>query len=109
VWKSARTLGIATWWLGPSSEPNLLVVQLLPFVLPVLMVVGATRGLRWLPLAGLVAAAASLAIALPDLADFESLALVELAVAAAGALISLASFAGLLRAVPDPLPSGTEN
>jgi hypothetical protein len=99
VWKSGRTLGLSPWWLGPPAEPNLFVVQLLPFVLPVALVVASLRGVRWLPWAGLAAGAVAIGVGLADVGRFRGIAAVELAVAAVGVLVSAASFAGLLRAV----------
>jgi hypothetical protein len=100
VWRSSRTMGLSTWWLGPPAEPRLIVVQLLPFVAPVAMVVAASRPTRHLPALGLVASAIGAVIAAGDLGRFTRLGLVELAAALAGALVSVASFAGLLRAAP---------
>ena len=31
VWEASRVIGLSTWWLGPDSEPRLLLMQLLPF------------------------------------------------------------------------------
>lgn len=103
VWRSSRTMGLSTWWLGPSAEPRIIVVQMIPFVAPVVMAVAASRPTRHLPAAGLVAAALGAVIAIGDLGTFEHLALIELAAATAGALVSIASFAGVLRtSVPTP-------
>ena len=96
VWKSSRTLGLPLWWLGPEADPRLLPVQLLPFVPPALLIAGAVRSVRRLPWLGLASGAALIAIAVPDLSRFTGLASVEIALAAAGALVSVASFAGVL-------------
>ncbi len=32
VWKASEEIGIATWWLGPRSDPQPLVVRLVPFI-----------------------------------------------------------------------------
>jgi hypothetical protein len=77
-----------------------LVVQVLPFVLPVAMVVGAFRNVRFLPLYGVLSAGALAAIAIGDLEPFHRYGVAEGAVATAAMLVSLASFAGLLRPVP---------
>lgn len=96
VWKSSRTLGLPLWWLGPEANPRPLPVQMVPFLLPVVMIIGAVRSLRHLPWLGLVAAAATVAIAVPDLDRFPGLATVEIALGVAGALVSAASLAGVL-------------
>lgn len=97
VWRTSRTMGLATWWLGPSAEPQVLVVQLLPFVAPLAMVVAASRPTRHLPWFGLAASAVGVAIALGDLGTFDRLAFLQLVAAAAGVFVSLGSFAGVLR------------
>lgn len=108
VLKSSRTMGLSTWWLGPNADPNSIVLQLLPFVVPGAVIVLAFRNARFLPYIGLIGALLLGAISVGDLGRFDGLAQVELATAAVGLLISLAAFAGLLRpgppapAVPDP-------
>ena len=106
VWKASRELGLATWWLGPISEPRPLFVMLLPFVAPVAMVVATLNNARRLPWFGLAASAACAAVGIGDLDRVRRLAYVELAIAAAGALVSVASLSGVYRAVrphrPDP-------
>jgi hypothetical protein len=69
------------------------------------MVVMAARRDRYLPFAGIVASLFIAAVAAGDVHPFTRLALVEFVVAAAGLLVSVASFAGLLRAVhEEPTP-----
>jgi hypothetical protein len=97
VWTSSRTMGLSTWWLGAPADPMPLVVQVLPFVLPIAMVVGAFRNVRFLPLCGVFSAGVLAAIAIGDLEPFHRYGVVEAAAATAGMLVSLASFAGLLR------------
>ena len=58
VWKASRELGLATWWLGPISEPRPLLVMLLPFLAPVAMVVATLNNAARLPWFGLAASAA---------------------------------------------------
>lgn len=97
VWKVSRELGLATWWLGPISEPQPLFVLLAPFAAPTVMVVAGLRNLRRLPWYGLLASAVCAAIAIGDLDRVRRLAFVELAIAVAGALVSVASFSGVYR------------
>lgn len=105
VWRTARTMGLSTWWLGPPAGPQVLVVQLLPFLAPVAMVIAASRPTRYLPIAGIVAGLAGALIALGDVGRFDRIALVELAAAAAGLLMSVATLAGMLRSEPRSEPS----
>jgi hypothetical protein len=93
-------MGLSTWWLGPPSDPQLVLIQLLPFVGPVAMIVMAARHARFLPYWGAIAGIVVCAIATGDLNRFERLGLVELIVGAAGAAVSIASVAGTVRSVP---------
>jgi hypothetical protein len=106
VWKASRELGLATWWLGPVSEPQPLLVMLLPFLTPAAMVVATLNNARRLPWFGLAASAVAAAIGVGDLERVRRLAYVELAIAVAAALVSVASVSGMYRAVrarrPDP-------
>lgn len=97
VWRTSRTMGLATWWLGPPADPRLLLVQLVPFYGPVLMVVLASRPTRHLPWIGLGASLVGVFVALGDVGRFDRLALLQGMAAAAGALISVASLAGVVR------------
>jgi hypothetical protein len=106
VWKSGRTLGLAPWWLGPSGDPHSIAVSMIPFVLPVAAVVAAIRNMRHLPYTGIVAALAVAAVAAGDASRFAGISVVEFAAAGAGLLVSIASFAGLLRGEPAPPAAG---
>lgn len=101
VWKSSRTLGLAPWWLGPSSDPHNVLVNLIPFFAPVAVVIMTARRDRYLPYAGIAASLCTAAVAVGDVDPFTRLAVAEFAVAAAALLVSVASLAGLLRAVHD--------
>ena len=100
VWDSSRTLGLATWWLGASSEPRPFVVQLLPSAIALVVIVAALRNLRFVPFVGIVAAAALAVVGLVDLGRYPRFGWIELALAAAGMLVSIASLAGLQRRAP---------
>lgn len=102
VWRSARTLGLSTWWLGPAADPQSLPVQVLPLAVPVLLVLAASRNMRYLPAWGTLGALVLGAIALGDLGRFDRLAEVQLTMSAAALLISIASTAGMLRATSRP-------
>jgi hypothetical protein len=97
IWKTSVELGLSTWWLGPAAQPRPLFVQLLPFAAPTAMVVGALSGWRFLPWAGLAAAAVSAAIALGEFAEFARFGGLELLLALAGALVSIGALAGTYR------------
>ncbi len=98
IWNASVQLGLSTWWLGPRGDPQPRLVQLSPFVAPLLMVLGALNNVRWASWFGLLAAAVTAGVGLGDLGRVGSIAAVELAVAAAAAAVSLASLTGTYRA-----------
>ena len=95
--KASRDIGLATWWLGPAGDPQPVWIMLLPFVAPCAMVVGVLYGIRNLPWLGLGAAAVTAAVGLGDIGRVNGIAVVELSLAAAGALVSIAALAGRFR------------
>lgn len=109
VWNASVQLGLSTWWLGPRGDPQPRVIQLAPFVAPVLMVLGTINNVRWLGWFGLAASGVLAAVGLGDLTRVGSIAATELAIAGAAAVISLASLTGTYRAPADGVtpPSGT--
>jgi hypothetical protein len=97
VWESSRIIGLSTWWLGPDSEPNLLLLQLLPFYGPILVTVAAISHWRYAPYLGMLVALGSAAIGAGDLHRVRWIAIVELVLAAAAMCISVASLVGMYR------------
>ena len=97
VWTASRQLGLSTWWLGPAASPRSTFVMLIPFVPPALLVAAAFNRSRHLAWWGLAGAAALVLVGLGDLGRVRGLGLVELALAAAGAAVSVASLAGTYR------------
>ncbi len=105
VWYSARITGMATWWLGPETAPRLVLVSLLPFVAPLGLTLMALTHRRWLPWFGILGAAITAGVAVADIGGPARYFAIEFALAAGGLLVSLASFAGMLRDAPaDDLP-----
>jgi hypothetical protein len=99
VWKTSEELGLGTWWLGPRSDPQSVVVRIIPFAVIAVFGILATynvRRLSWISLAGAVLLAL---IAVPDLSRSTGIAAIEFTIAAAVALVSVASFTGTYRAV----------
>jgi hypothetical protein len=97
VWSTSRQLGLSTWWLGPPSQPRAVWLALAPFVPPAVVALLALTGRRYVPWAGLAAAACIAAVAAGDLGRVTGLGVLELLIAAAGTLVSIASFAGTYR------------
>lgn len=107
VWNTSVQLGLSTWWLGARADPQPAVVKFAPFVAPVLMLLATVNQVRWLGWYGLAAAAAVGGIAAGDVGRVTPLAVVELAIAGAAALVSIASFTGTYRqAESDADPDG---
>ena len=97
VWNVSVQLGLSTWWLGPRGDPQPLVVRFAPFVAPVLMLLATVNHVRWSGWYGLAAAAVVGGVAAGDVGRVTSLAVVELAIAGAAALVSAASLTGTYR------------
>ncbi|MFT3855851.1 MAG: hypothetical protein QM733_24460 [Ilumatobacteraceae bacterium] len=97
VWKSSWTLGFSTWWLGPQASPRFFGLLILPFLLPLGMVLLALGNVRYAAFAGIVAGLATALIGWADIGRQDKFAAVELALAGAGFLISAACLAGMAR------------
>lgn len=101
VWKASEELGIGTWWLGARSNPQPIVVSLIPFVIIALMGLATslnTLHLAWIGIGGSVAL---VLMAIPDLSRSTGLAVVEFAIAGAALTVSLASLTGTYRNAPE--------
>ena len=100
VWKASEEIGIATWWLGPRSNPEPMYVRLIPFAVVGVFAILAGYNIRRLPWIGLGGSVVLALIAIPDLSRSGGLASIEFAIAGAVALVSLGSFSGVYRAAP---------
>jgi hypothetical protein len=105
VWKTSDQLGLSTWWLGPRGEPHSIVIQLLPFVPPVLMVLASINRIRYLPWFGLAASGLVVLTGLFDVVRFTGLGALEIAIGVAAATVSLVSLGGMYR---DDTPAAVE-
>ncbi len=103
VWKVSEEIGIGTWWLGSRSDPQPLVVRLVPFFVTAFFGILASYNLRRLPWIGVAGAVVLAAIAVPDVSRQAGLALVEFVLAGAVLVVCLAALTGRYRAAPaDP-------
>jgi len=100
VWKASEELGIGTWWLGPRSDPQPTLVNLIPLGVIVLVGGAASFDIRHLPWIGIGGSVALTLIAIPDLSRSTGLAVVEFAIAGAVMIVSLASLTGTYRSAP---------
>ena len=97
VWKASEEIGIATWWLGPRSDPQPIMIRLVPFLVAAAFGILASYNVPRMPVIGLVGAGSLAAIAVPDLSRSTGLAVIEFAIAGAVLLVSSASFTGAYR------------
>ena len=97
VWNASVQLGRPTWWLGTRADPTPHLVRLAPFAAPVAVILGAMRNSRWLAWVGVVGAIVFGAYAVADVGTQPDLAIIEIGVAVAGLLVSLAALTGTYR------------
>lgn len=100
VWQASVQIGIATWWLGPRSDPNPSVLRLLPFALAFVVLAAIAYDIRRLLTVSGIAAALIVLGGLADLDRSVGLALTEIAIGVAVGLTTLAATTGRIRAVP---------
>lgn len=98
VWKASEEIGIGTWWLGARSSPQPVIVRLIPFIVAAVFGAVSSFPIKRLPLVSLGGAVVLAAIAAPDFSRVGGLAVTELAIAGAVALVALASSTGHYRA-----------
>ena len=91
---TSRNIGKPTWWLGPQDSPAFPLLWLLPFLAPVIAIFVALVAGRWAPFAGTGAALYIGAIAILDIESTPAVALIEVVIAVAALLVSVASLAG---------------
>jgi hypothetical protein len=98
VWNASVQLGLSTWWLGARAEPQPIAVRFSPFIAPVLVLLATINHIRWMGWIGLGASFVVAAFGVGDIGRVSSLAYIELAIAAAAAIASVASLTGTYRA-----------
>lgn len=106
VWSASVQLGTPTWWLGTRASPSSPLVRLFPYLGPVVIVAGAIANARRLAWLGIAAALVFAGYAFGDVADgLGRLAWIELGVAVAALVASLAALSGTYRASNGPVAS----
>lgn len=106
VWQASVQLGIATWWVGPRSEPEPVAVRLLPFLATVVVILLIVYNVRGLSRVLIAAATLTALIALPDFSRSVGLAVVEVIISASLLVVAVAAHAGRYRLRLEP--SGTD-
>ena len=97
VWKTSVELGIGTWWLGARSDPQPLVVRVIPFAVAIAFgMISSFRRTR-LPQLTVLGAFVLALIALPDYSRSLGLANLEMVIAGAVLLVGLGSFTGVVK------------
>ena len=102
VWNASVQLGLPTWWLGQRAQPRPRIVQLSPFIAPMLMLLATINQIRWLGWCGLVASGVVAGYGVGELGRVDSLAFAQLSIAALAAGVSLASLAHTYRPTAAP-------
>ncbi len=97
VWKTSVELGIGTWWLGARSDPQPVVVRLIPFAVGIGFGMVSSLRLKRLPQITVLGAFVLALIALPDYSRSVGLANLEMVIAAAVLLVGLGSFTGVVK------------
>jgi hypothetical protein len=109
TWNVSRQLGLSTWWLGPVSDQRPPYMTMLPFVAPAVVLTMVVNRVRYVPWIGLLGAVATAAVGVGDLGRVRGIGVVELIAAAAGLLVSIASFSGMYRTDDWAADFGTVN
>ncbi len=97
IWYSSRLIGLSTWWLGPTTDPQLILINLLPFTVPLALATAGWTAQRWLPWWGIGGAGFVAVVAVFDVSRVPGYAAIEFGLAIAGLFISVACFAGVFR------------
>jgi hypothetical protein len=91
---TGRNIGKPTWWLGTASDPAWPLLWVVPFLAPIAVIVCAIVAGRWAPFTGIGASLYLGAVATLDLENTPAVALIQVVVACAAFLVSIASLAG---------------
>jgi hypothetical protein len=94
IWAVSRQIGLPTWWLGPRSAPSPVYIVSLPFILPVLVLIGLAANLKRIAIFSLLAAVMTLGIAAGDMSSQLGLALAQVAISVGLLCTSLAAVIG---------------
>ena len=103
VWKASDEIGIGTWWLGPRSQPQPMLVRILPFAITLMLGLLAISNTRRVALASIVGSFAIAGIAVFDMSRSGGLAAIEFAIAGSMLLVSFGALAASSRRAPAPV------
>jgi hypothetical protein len=97
VWKTSVEIGIGTWWLGARSDPQPVVVRLIPFAVAICFGMVSSFGRKRIPVITVLGAFVLALIALPDFARSLGLAALEIVIAGAVLLVGIGAFTGVVK------------
>ena len=97
VWSASRQVGLSTWWLGPPTDGRPAVVAIAVFIPAVVVLVAAAVVQRFLWLTAVVAGLIVAVIGSGDIGRVDGLAIVQIALGAAGAATGIAALSGTAR------------
>lgn len=105
VWKVSEEIGISTWWIGPRSQPQPLVIRSIPFVLVIIPTLAALYNVRRAAWLGVAVSLALGVVAVFDISRSGGLAAIEFAIAACELLVSLGAVVASVRPGQTSTPS----
>lgn len=97
VWQASVQIGIATWWVGPRSDPAPTLVRAIPFFITIVGLLLVVYNVRRLSARTFWVATSTLVIALPDFSRSVGLAVLEVLISLSMMTIAAASLTGRYR------------
>ncbi len=97
---SSSVTGLGTWWMGPPGHQNNVLTIMLPFLVPLGMLILVLSWSTRVPWFGILGSVLLGAVAVADIGHVKGYALVEGALAVCGLVVSVASIFGRYRATP---------
>jgi len=97
VWKTSVEIGIGTWWLGARSDPQPVIVRLIPFAVAIGFGMVSSFRRKRVPIITVLGAFVLALIAVPDYSRSLGLANLEMIIAGAVLLVGLGAFTGVVK------------
>lgn len=102
VARSSYVTGLGTWWVGPPGDQNNVLMIMLPFLVPLIMIVLVMSWSPRIPWYGIAGSVILGGVAVADIGYVKGYAVVEGALAACGLVVSVASLYGRYQADDSP-------
>lgn len=97
---SSSVTGLGTWWMGPPGHQTNVLTIMLPFLVPLGMLILVLSWSTRVPWFGILGSVLLGAVAVADISHVKGYALVEGALAVCGLVVSVASIFGRYHATP---------